>query len=307
MAEPLDPKYRYRNFLHPRFWPTWLGIGLLHVLSWLPHNAQQALGAWVGGLVYRLGGRRIHVTRRNIQVCFPALDPAAQEALIRDSLIANARGFLECTKGWWRDMTPYARKLEFHGLEHLHEAQARGKGILLLGGHFSLLDFGAPLIAQVLDFNYMYRPHNNPLFNAVIQRARGRRMGQGFTKRQLRAMVEFVREGNTVWYGFDQDFGTRNSVFAPFFGIPAATLTTPAWIARETGASVLMVSQFREGNGVYSIRFSPLLEDFPGADEVTNATRINALLEAAIRVHPDQYLWMHRRFKTRPPGQASVY
>ena len=305
--KPIDPSYRYSNFLHPKYWPTWLVVAVLYLISLLPYNFQQKLGEWIGKLFYRLGGTRRKIVEKNIAACFLELSPEEQRKLVLDSLIANAKGYIECTVGWWRPMDRFHQSLQVHGLEHLREAERRGKGILLLGGHFSILDFAGPLISRVLEFNYMYRPHNNPLFNAVIERSRQRFMNRSFTKKQLHDMIAFIKQGNLVWYGFDQDFGRRNTVFAPFFGVPAATLTTPAWIARRTGATVLMVSQFREGNGVYSLYFSPIFENYPTDDEIENATRINAQLEAEIRRDPDQYLWLHRRFKTRPPGEPNFY
>ncbi len=303
----IDPKYRYTGFLHPRYWPTWLLIGLLYLVSLLPYRAQQKLGEWLGRRIYKLGGSRRRTATANIRACFPELSPEAQEQLVIDAFIANAKGYIECTVGWWRNLEPYYQKMEFHGLEHLQEAISRGKGVFLLGGHFSILDFAGPLLSQVTPVSYMYRPNNNLLFNAVIERSRSRCLERGFDKRQISQFVEYIKQGNVAWYACDQDFGTKNSVFAPFFGVQTATLTTPAWIARETGATVLQLSQFREGNGVYSLRFSPIFENYPSDDEVENATRMNKALEEAIRVHPDQYLWLHRRFKTRPEGEPSIY
>ena len=122
-------------------------------------------------------------------------------------------------------------------------------------------------------------------------------------------MIEFIKQGNVVWYAPDQDSGVgpKRGIFAPLFGVQAATLTTPAWIARETGATVLQLSQFREENGVYSVHYSPIYEDFPSDDELENCTRLNKGLEEAIKIHPEQYLWLHRRFKTRPEGEPSLY
>jgi len=303
----VEPRYYYRRFLHPRFWSTWLLIGLLRLIALLPWGAQQRLGKWFGLAAYRFLKRRRYIAETNIRACFPQLSEQEQAALTRETFISNAKGYMECTVGWWRNLEVYYRKMEVHGLEHLREAERRGKGILLLGGHFSILDFAGPLVNQVLDFNYMYRPHNNPLFNAVIERQRRHFSGRSFDKKQVREMIEFIRAGNLVWYGCDQDFGPDHTVFAPFFGIAAATLTTPAWIARESDATVLFVSQFREQDQVYSIHFSPIFEGYPSECEITNARRLNDQIEAMVRRYPDQYLWLHRRFKTRPEGEPAFY
>lgn len=282
---------------------------LMYLISFLPYKAKQGLGRWLGIRLYKLGGSRYRTARGNIKACFPELSEQEQEELIKNTFISNAIGYVESTIAWWRPVQPFLDKLEVHGKAHLDEALGRGKGVLLVGGHFSIMDFAGPLVHHVTTFNYMYRPQNNKLMNAFVERSRRRYSGESFTKRQLKDMNEFIREGNLVWYGPDQDVGVgpKRGIFAPFFGVPAATLTTPEWIARETGATVLQISQFREQNGVYSVHFSPILEGFPGDDELENATRLNKGLEDAIRLHPEQYLWLHRRFKTRPEGEPSLY
>ncbi|TDT43539.1 KDO2-lipid IV(A) lauroyltransferase [Halospina denitrificans] len=304
---PIHPKYYYRNFIHPKYWPTWISIGILRVLAWLPDSVLQAIGRALGWLSYLVGAERRHIAETNIRLCFPELSEKERKKLARESIIATMKGYVESPKGWWGNMKPYIDRLEVHGQEHLDEARRRGKGILMLGGHFSILDFAGPLANAVFEFNHMYRPQDNALFDAMIERNRRKFSGAAFDKRQLREMINYIKKGNIVWYGCDQDFGRRYSVFAPFFGIDAATLTTPAWIARETGASVIFLSQFREGNGVYSIHFSEIFENYPEEDEVANATRLNQEIEKAVMRHPEQYLWVHRRFKTRPKGEPSLY
>jgi Kdo2-lipid IVA lauroyltransferase/acyltransferase len=308
-VRPIDPSHYYRNFLHPRYWPTWLLLFVLYLISFLPHKAKQALGTWLGMRLYKLGGSRYKVARGNIRACFPDLTEAEQEEMIRKSFISNAMGYMESTVAWWRNFQPFLETLEVHGKEHLDEAIGRGKGVLLLGAHFSIIDFAGPLANHVTTFNYMYRPQNNKLLNAFIERSRRRYSGVGFTKRELKDMIEFIKQGNVVWYAPDQDSGVgpKRGIFAPLFGVQAATLTTPAWIARETGATVLQLSQFREENGVYSVHYSPIYEGFPSDDELENCTRLNKGLEEAIKIHPEQYLWLHRRFKTRPEGEPSLY
>jgi len=280
---------------------------IMYLVSFLPYRRKIQLGEWLGRQLHRFGGNRRRTAMGNIKACFPELSVKEQEQMVLDTFISNSIGYIESTIAWWRPIQPFLDTLEVHGREHLEEALSRGKGVLLVGGHFSIMDFAGPLVHHCVDFNYMYRPQNNKLFNALIERSRRRYSGVSFDKRQLKQMLEFIKQDNLVWYGPDQDLGLRQGVFAPFFGVPAATLTTPAWIARETGATVLQISQFREQNGVYSVYFSPILEGFPSDDEVENATRINAGLEQGIRIHPEQYLWLHRRFKTRPEGEPSLY
>lgn len=303
----IDPQYYYRNFLHPRYWGTWLVIFLLYLISFLPYRQKISLGRFLGKQLYRFGGSRRRTAQGNIRACFPELTPEAQEEMVKETFISNALGYVESTIAWWGNVQPFLDRLEVHGKEHIDQAIARGKGVLLIGGHFSIMDFAGPLVFHTCGFNYMYRPQNNKLMDALVERSRRYYSGHSFTKRQLKDMIEFIKAGNLVWYGPDQDLGLKRGTFAPFFDIPAATLTTPAWIARETGATVLQIAQFREGDGVYSVHFSPILENFPTDDEVENATRLNKGLEQQIRIHPEQYLWLHRRFKTRPEGEPSLY
>ena len=307
MKKDIPEEYLYRNYLHPRYWVTWLGIGIMFLISLLPYKVQMWLGTQLGLLMYKQGGSRLQITRANIDACFPELSADDRESLIRESFIANMKGMVETTIAWWGDHKPILDNLEVHGLEHLKEAEGRGKGVILVGGHFSILDLAGPMVNSVFKFSYMYRPNDNPLFNAVIERHRMRYRHEKFNKYQLKEMTDFIKQGNTVWYGYDQDFGKRRSVFAPFFGIQTATVKAAMRLPRETGATVLMVSQFRERDGQYSIRFSPILEGLAEDDDVTSATRLNAQLETFIKIHPEQYLWMHRRFRSRPEGEEPFY
>jgi KDO2-lipid IV(A) lauroyltransferase len=307
MKTQIYPKYYYRNFLHPKYWLTWFGISLMFLMSLLSYPAKMWLGRQLGRLMLRLGGSRLQITQANIRACFPELSKEQQDQLIEDTFIANMTGMVETTTAWWRDYQNVLDNLTVHGLEHLKEAEGRGKGVLLVGGHFSMLDLAGPMANSVFEFNYMYRPNNNPLFDALIERSRVRYTNNKFEKSELRQMVEFIQQGNTVWYGYDQDFGRKRSVFAPFFGVQTATLKAPMNIARDTGATVVMVSQFAEGDGKYAMHFSPIFEGFQDDDDVTAATRLNNQLEEFVRLHPEQYLWMHRRFRTRPEGEEPFY
>ncbi|MFE8072197.1 lipid A biosynthesis acyltransferase [Marinobacteraceae bacterium S3BR75-40.1] len=303
----IPPQYQYRRFLHPRYWPTWILVGTLRLIAFLPHNGKQRLGTWLGLLTYKLAGKRRHIAETNIRACFPEKTPEEQRELVKDTFIATSKGYVESTIAWWGNIQPYVDHLQVYGLEHLREAERRGKGVLLLGGHFSILDFAGPLANSVFNFNYMFRPNNNRLFNAMIERGRLNFSGHAFTKKQLHDMIAFMQEGHVVWYGCDQDFGRRNSVFAPFFGIQTATLTTPTWIARKSNATVLQISQLRHEGKTYSIHFSPIYESFAELDDAAAAALMNQELERVIRLAPEQYLWVHRRFKTRPEGEPKFY
>lgn len=306
-TKPKRPEHSYSLYLGPKYWSTWFGIFVLYLISWLPYPVKQWFGAQMGVLLYKLGGSRRTIAETNIKLCFPELSEKEQDELVIESFKANMKGMVETTIAWWCNKDKILSNMKVYGMEHYEEAKARGKGVFIIGGHFSIIDMAGPLAEHAFGFNYMYRPNDNPLFNAVIERHRRQYSTHDFTKNELPQMMEFLKGGGTVWYGYDQDFGAKRSVFAPFFNIQTATLKAPARIARDTGATCIMISQFRESSGIYSLHFSPILEDYPSGDDVADATRINAQLEEFVRIHPEQYLWMHRRFRSRPPGEESLY
>lgn len=302
-TEP-PPAYLY----HPRHFAAWLGVFTLFCVSRLSLARKQVLGAWLGGVIYRNHKSRARVTKINIATCMPELSDSEHNAIAKASFIATAQGFLESTHSWWRDVEPLIARLEVNGKQHLLEAQASGRGTLLIGGHFNVLDLALPLIAsQLLKPGYMYRANKNPVIDRMIECGRRRHYNiSAYNKRRLKPMIEFIRQGGEVWYAADQDMGRKCDMFVPFFGVSTACISTPSWIARESGANVIFVSQFRHTDGHYEIVFEPLSERF-GEDAEADAIEWNRALEAGIRKHPAQYLWQHKRFKTRPPGEAGFY
>ncbi|WP_228160716.1 MULTISPECIES: LpxL/LpxP family Kdo(2)-lipid IV(A) lauroyl/palmitoleoyl acyltransferase [Marinobacter] len=289
------------HYRHPRWWPTWLSIGLIWLLSRLPMRLQWAIGKLIGELAYRTLSSRRHITRTNIDLCFPELGAAEREALVRKSFHSNGIGVMEIGLAWFRnpeDLRPITR---VHGLEHVDAALARGKGILLLGGHYSTLDLGGSLVCMFIEADVMQRDHNNPLMNAIMTRARERRYGVALDSKDLRGLFRRLKANRIVWYATDQDYGRKGIVFAPFFNVPAASITATARIVERSDCAVIPFSHFRSEDGIgYDIYFHAPFEEFPSGDDLADATRINQTIEREIRRHPDQYLWMHRRFKTRP-------
>jgi Kdo2-lipid IVA lauroyltransferase/acyltransferase len=295
-------------FVHPRHWPAWLGIAAMHVGAWLPWGAKLWLGRGIGALALRLAGRRRHITQTNIRLCFPERDAEQRRRLVKDTFAANGIGLLETATAWCRDPEHLRHRVSFRGREHRDRLEAEGRGALILGVHFSTLDLGAALHALYFRADAVQRPHDSPVFDRFMGRARGPYFDAILDRHDLRGVVRRIRAGHAVWYSPDQDFGRDASVFAPFFGIPAATVKMTARIARMTGAPVIpLIFHRNPDDRTYTLEYLPPLEDFPCGDEVADATRVNAVIEAAIRRHPEQYLWLHRRFKTRPVGEPGVY
>ncbi len=290
---------RYSRFLHPRYWSSWCMVALARILAYLPLRLQQWLGSLAGTLVYHGWPKRRKIALTNIGLCFPHLSLQARHKLVRACFASNGIGLLETATGWFRDPERLRDVTHVHGHEHIERALSRGKGVILLGGQYSTLELGGALISLFLkNADILQRAHKNPLYNAVMTRSRQRYYGV-LDKSDLRGMLRSLKANRVVWYATDQDNGRKNSVFAPFFGVPAATLTATSRIARKTGAAVVPFSHFRRADGKgYDIYFHPALTNFPSHDEVKNATRLNKVLETEIRKHPEQYLWTHRRFKT---------
>lgn len=297
-----------RSFAHPRYWPTWLAIGAMHVAAWLPWQLKLWLGKGIGLAAWRFAKRRRHITETNIRLCFSERDERQQARLVRETFIANGIGILETATAWCRDPEHLRHRVTFKGQEHMERALAQGKGALIVGVHFSTLDIGGALHALFFRTDAVYRPHDNPLFDRFMTRARARLYATNIDRHDLRGLVRCLKAGHAVWYSPDQDFGRDASVFAPFFGIDAATVKLTAKIARITGAPVMPLMYHRNPDDrTYTLEYLPPLEDFPSDDEVADAARVNAFIEQAIRRRPEQYLWLHRRFKTRPEGEPGFY
>lgn len=303
---PVD--FKPSDYLTPRHWGTWLVLGLLRLLIIPPYRWQVHLGAGLGWLLQRFGRHRRRIAETNIARCFPQLNAAEQRTLVKRTFRAAGIAIPETALAWWGRDSQLAPLVEIEGLEHLQAALKDGKGVLLLGAHFTSLEISGRLLSQFHPVYAMYRRHNNPLFEAVIKHSRETHL-QGLIERtDMRQMIRTLRKGGVVWYAPDQDFGTHSSVFAPFFGIQTSSLVMTSKLAKVSGAAVLpFFSQHTEGNRGYRLIIRPALENFPSGDDVADATRINTIIEEQVRKAPEQYLWLHRRFKTRPPGEDPFY
>lgn len=304
----IPPRLTPRLF-GPRYWLTWLWLGLAWLLVLLlPYRAQLWLGAGLGRLLAWVIPRRRRIAARNLELCFPELGPARRATLLGKHYRNLGIGVFETGIAWWWPDHRFARLLRFEGLEHLQNLGDRGA--LLLSLHLTSLEIGWSAISLKLCLDSMYRPNNNPVLDYVQHRGRERRVrtGRARPRDDLRGILKALRQGRILWYAPDQDYGPRRSIFAPLFGHAAATVTATARLAARTDAAVLHYTYFRRADGRgYHIRVYPPLAEFPSGDDLTDATRINRLVEHHIRQCPEQYLWVHRRFKTRPPGEASLY
>lgn len=301
------PKLEARHF-HPRCWPTWLGLGAVRLLSLLPIPLLLAIGSGLGWLAGRILGGRRRIVRVNLELCFPELDAATRARMVDAHFRALGAGVFEAAIAWFASDARLARHGEVVGLEHLDAAQADGSGVLLLTGHFTTLELGARYVsAAQRPFHVMYRPYTNIALDYFMHHQREDRSGlPALPRDDLRGLLRALRQGHSIWYAPDQTLDQRISVFAPFFGVPVATITATARLAQMGHAKVVPYFPQRIGSR-YRVTFFPALDNFPSGDDVADAARINAVLEAGVRLAPTQYFWVHRRFKRMPPGMPNPY
>lgn len=267
----------------------------------------QKIGDNIGRVLFYLARSRRRIAAANVALCFPELTPNEQQQLVRRIFRSVGIGTFETANALWGPASVFDKRHTIRGLEHIKNAQARGQGVLLMGCHFTTLDAAARILGGYVSYDMHYRKDPNPLLAYKLIAARKAFVANAIVRTNTRQMVRYLRAGHVVWYAPDQDYGIKHSVFAPFFGIPAASVLGTGRIAQLGNAVVIPFVHYRDQQGHYHLELKPALEHFPTGDETLDAARINDELEAGIRVQPDQYLWLHRRFKTRPPGAAPVY
>ncbi len=294
--------------LHPRVWGAWPVVGLAWLAARLPLSWLFGLGRGFGIAAYRLARSRRHITEVNLALCFPQSSAAARQDLARAAFVHAGVSLTEMALVWLNPRRDLSPRFSITGMEHLRQAQARGRGVILLAGHFSCIDVASGPVSSQADLDVIYRQNKNPVWEWLQVKGRGAYFDGVIERDDTRQILRRLKAGRTLWYAADQDYGPRHSVFAPFFGVPAATITATARLARFNDSPVLLLAQFRDlDTRTWRVEIQPPIEDFPSGDDVADATRINAVIEGAIRAHPEQYLWAHRRFKTRPPGEPSPY
>lgn len=288
------------TLLHPRYWPTWLGLSLLWLLVQLPWQAQMWMGKYLGLIMFHTLKRRRYICCVNLELAFPELSVNERAQLNRAHFISLGKGLFETALSWWGQEQKLAKLAQFEGLEHLNAADQQG-GVILLSAHFTSLELGGRLLAPQLPLHVIYRPHQNAVIEQQVHKLRSKRYGLAISRDNIRAMIQSLKQGFTVWYAQDQHFDQKNSLFVPFFGIEAATNTATSRLVSLGKAKLVPFFTVRTENG-YLLRFLPALQDFPSESVHTDTARINAIIEQQVREFPEQYLWTHRRFKTSPAG-----
>ncbi|GGM06192.1 lipid A biosynthesis lauroyl acyltransferase [Pseudomonas asuensis] len=303
------PRFRLA-FLHPRYWLLWLGLGVLWLVVQLPYCVLLRLGRAIGWAILHVSASRRHIAMRNLELCFPQWSEAERQRVLKENFASSGIALIEMAMSWWWPRSRLSKLAHIEGIEHLQQAQQEGKGVILMALHFTTLEIGAALLGQRHTIDGMYREHKNAVFDYIQRRGRERHNldATAIEREDVRAMLKVLRSGRAIWYAPDQDYGAKQSVFVPLFGIQAATVTATTKFARLGRALVMPFTQERlaDGSG-YRLVIHPPLENFPGETEESDCLRVNQWVEKCVSELPEQYLWAHRRFKTRPAGEPKLY
>ncbi|EKE70254.1 LpxL/LpxP family Kdo(2)-lipid IV(A) lauroyl/palmitoleoyl acyltransferase [Gallaecimonas xiamenensis] len=302
------PRFRLA-LLHPRYWLTWLGVILMYGLSWLPYRWQLGLGKALGRTLGKLLKSRAKIAKRNLELCFPEKSQAERDALLIANFEATGVAMLETGMAWWWPQWRVKKHMQVENFHHIKEVLDQGQGVILMAMHFVTLEIGARMFGMLQPGVGFYRPHNNALMEYLQYHGRVRSNKYLVDKRDVRGMVQALREGEAVWYAPDQDYGRRRAVFVPFFEVPdAATVTATSMFAKQGRAKVVPFVQTRlaDGSG-YKLSFFPPLKTLPSGDDLQDTKLVNQIVAREIRKQPEQYMWVHRRFKTRPNESDPSY
>lgn len=281
---------------------------MLRAACWLPHRAALAVGSALGRVAYGLGGKRRTIVRRNIELCFPELTPDEREDLVRRHFAALGMSMIEMGLGRWASDEHLMSLSEVEGAEHILEAVNDGKGVILLSAHFTTLEIsGRALSLSIPPFDAVYRRSRSDFTTEVLRSGRERSAAGTIEKRDIKKMVRRLREGGIVWYAPDQSYNRKGAEVVPFFGIPTMHTTATSTLARLGKAVTIPYFPRRLPNGRYHYTVDAPLENFPGDDPVADTRRYVEILEEQIRQCPEQYFWVHRKFKNLPDGYPDYY
>lgn len=295
--------------LHPRYWPLWLGIGLLWLVVQLPYPVIYRLGNAMGRLALKLMKRRAKIAYRNLELCFPEMSEAERYRMVVKNFESVGMGVMETGIAWFWPTKRINRWMDASGLEHIRAVQDSGRGVLLIGIHFLTLEMGARMFGIHNPGIGVYRPNDNPVLDWLQTWGRMRSNKSMIDRKDLKGMVRALKNGEIIWYAPDHDYGPRASVFAPLFAVKDAATTSGTWmLAKMSKACVVPFVPRRkpDGKGYELIILEPECNP-PLDDAETTAAWMNTIVEKCILMAPEQYMWLHRRFKTRPEGVPSRY
>ena len=286
-----------KALLGPKHWPTWLFMGLAWLLGHLPFNAQKALGYQLGNILFIAAKRRRHICLTNLRICYPSMTPEEHTLLAKQHFQSMGFGFLETFSSWFHKTHELKVNVEFEGQDVIDAALAEGKGCVFISGHFSSLDICGNLMSRYAEVHPIYKKQNNAVFNFIMERQRARIFKKTIERSNMREVLRSLKANKIIWYAVDQDYGRKNSVFAPFYKRESATISHIGRICSMTQAPVLLYDYGRTETG-YILKVTRV-DAMPTGDDVENARIMNQQMEAVIDPKKAQYYWTHRRFKTQ--------
>lgn len=297
-----------KTFLRPKYWYAWPVLALMLIMSWMPSRILWVLGNILGSFVALFPSSSRRFAEKNIELCFPGKNIAERRQLVKRHFRLSGFAILSLSIAWFAPGWRMKQFITMRDKRYLDEVFASGKNVILLAPHFIGLDMGGVRLSMERKYVSMYRESRDPLLEYLFQR-RGR-FGAIVVERHasLKPILRSIREGRPFYYLPDQDMGERASVFVPFFGIPAATVTALSRIAETTNSLVVpcITRILPHGRG-YEVRLYPPFDNFPTDDPIADARRMNHEIEHWVREMPEQYMWSYRRFKTRPNNERSLY
>ncbi len=298
-----------RSLLHPRYWLTWLGIATLYLVVLLPYPVIYRIGTVMGRVAMHVMKRRVQIADRNLALCFPEMTNQERTELVRKNFESVGMGLLETGMAWFWPDWRIARWFTVTGLEHLRPLLAEKRGVLLIGLHFLTLELGARIFGMHNPGIGVYRPNDNKLIDWLQTWGRMRSNKTMLDRKDLKGMIRALKQGEIIWYAPDHDYGPRSSVFVPFFAVDRVATTTGSYLLTKTAKPAIVPfvpRRLADGKG-YELLIQPAELSVPLENETATAAWMNTLIEQNVLLAVDQYMWLHRRFKTRPEGEPSLY
>lgn len=303
------PSFNY-SFLHPRFWSIWIGVGVLYVVVLLPYPIIHYIGIRIGRITKYFLAHRMYIMRKNLNLCFPNLSNLEKKILFKKNCESIGMGILETGMAWFWPEYRIQHWCKINGLDNISKLHNKNIGILLLGTHFFTLELSARILGIMNPGVGVYRPHNNALLEWLQTKGRLKSNKHMINRSNMRGIIKALKCGEIVWYAPDHDYGQKNSIFAPFFAVShtATTIGTYILIKKANPAIIAFVLKRLPNILGYELTIFPNKQNEISADtKFKIAKHINKIIEKIILLVPDQYMWLHRRFKTRPPGEPSLY
>jgi len=296
------------HYWMPKYWPTWIGMGLLRLSCVLPYKCQIGLGKLIGRLAHRISAERRAITRRNIELCFPELSATERNQLAREHFEALGASLMEMALGRWASDRKLQAITTVEGAEHIQQTLDEGYGVILLSAHFTALEVSGRVFSlQSPPFDAVFRRFRNDFTTEILATNREKSARSVIEKNDIKSMVRSLRQGVPVWYAPDQSYHLKQSALIPFFGVPAMTNIATSSLAKLGHAKAIPFLPRRLPGGGYELRILPPIDGLPSDDPVEDTRKYVAIIEEHIRRCPEQYYWVHRKFKNRPDTLPDAY